>query len=561
MQTTPALRAVACVLLPWFSLACASSETDGPASSGGGATGAGGGEGGAPVGGAASSSTSTTGVGGSGAGSPMTCQPFETQACYSGPAGTQNVGSCVGGVSTCDASGMSFGPCVGEVLPATENCATEGDDDCDGQDAGATCGQTLFALRYGDALDQQGNAVAIGPSGDIVLAAYFEGTVDVGGGPLTSPTSDTDVLVAKFDAAGNHLWSKQFFATKADDDYALNVAVSVSGAVIVAGGFVGTADFGNGTVASAGTSDAFVVELDGDGNHVWSHTYGDAEWQASIALSVDPTGNVYFGVANEDGAVDLGGGPFVAVPGGQVGVLGKLDANGGHLWSKQLGGWVTGLDLVAGADDLAIAGTVHGAVDLGGGFVGGQCGIFVGLVDPDAGHIWTHGYQGADSGDGDECHVRVARGAAGEVVLAGGFRDTMVFEGTSLVSAGDADVFVARLDATGALVHVDRYGGAERDMALDVAVAADGDTLTTGFSFASVDLGGGPLAGGFVARFDAFGAPLWSRGFPSGLGRALASSATTPVLVAGQFDSTLDLASPPLSSSGGYDGFLAALSE
>ena len=50
------------------------------------------------------------------------CQPGDRQACYSGPAGTDGVGLCHGGVQVCNADGLSFGPCEGEVLPGAEEC-------------------------------------------------------------------------------------------------------------------------------------------------------------------------------------------------------------------------------------------------------------------------------------------------------------------------------------------------------------------------------------------------------------------------------------------------------
>ncbi|MCB9535144.1 MAG: hypothetical protein H6704_02690 [Myxococcales bacterium] len=50
-------------------------------------------------------------------------------ACYTGPAGTRDVGACRAGTQTCVAG--AFGACAGEVLPADEDC--DGlDDDCDG---------------------------------------------------------------------------------------------------------------------------------------------------------------------------------------------------------------------------------------------------------------------------------------------------------------------------------------------------------------------------------------------------------------------------------------------
>ncbi len=61
------------------------------------------------------------------------CTPGSQIACYNGPGGTQNVGVCIGGTATCNGQGDGYGPCVGEVLPGIENCATAADENCDGQ--------------------------------------------------------------------------------------------------------------------------------------------------------------------------------------------------------------------------------------------------------------------------------------------------------------------------------------------------------------------------------------------------------------------------------------------
>lgn len=61
---------------------------------------------------------------------PACCRAGDTQACYSGPMGTQGVGICRVGTRSCVAAG-TYGPCTGEVLPRTESCNGV-DDDCDG---------------------------------------------------------------------------------------------------------------------------------------------------------------------------------------------------------------------------------------------------------------------------------------------------------------------------------------------------------------------------------------------------------------------------------------------
>jgi Putative metal-binding motif len=62
---------------------------------------------------------------------PCTCAPGSTQACYQGAPNSQGVGPCKGGTQTCDMTGTTWGPCVGQVLPQPEICANNIDDDCD----------------------------------------------------------------------------------------------------------------------------------------------------------------------------------------------------------------------------------------------------------------------------------------------------------------------------------------------------------------------------------------------------------------------------------------------
>jgi hypothetical protein len=66
-------------------------------------------------------------------GAGCVCVPNSIQSCYSGAPGTQGIGLCKAGVRTCNALGTAYGACTGEVVPASENCSNNADDDCDGQ--------------------------------------------------------------------------------------------------------------------------------------------------------------------------------------------------------------------------------------------------------------------------------------------------------------------------------------------------------------------------------------------------------------------------------------------
>ena len=58
-----------------------------------------------------------------------------TKDCYTGPAGTLNIGTCTGGITSCDKDGKKI--CVNEVIPSKETkgtvCTNKLDDNCDGK--------------------------------------------------------------------------------------------------------------------------------------------------------------------------------------------------------------------------------------------------------------------------------------------------------------------------------------------------------------------------------------------------------------------------------------------
>ena len=83
------------------------------------------------------------------------CIEGDTQACYSGPAELLGIGACKGGEQGCDEHG-AWGECVGEVVPAEEQCNAL-DDDCDGEaDEGfgsVTCGLGVCKVTLDECVD------------------------------------------------------------------------------------------------------------------------------------------------------------------------------------------------------------------------------------------------------------------------------------------------------------------------------------------------------------------------------------------------------------------------
>ena len=130
---------------------------------------------------------------------------------------------------------------------------------CSGDRTSGATSRSLDHLHLrGDSDSQAPGAVAVDASGNVVLTGTFYGTVDFGGGALTSAGSG-DIFVAKFGSGGAHLWSKRF--GDGDYQYGIAVAVDASENAIVTGYFFGTVDFGGGAFTSAGSQDIFVVKF------------------------------------------------------------------------------------------------------------------------------------------------------------------------------------------------------------------------------------------------------------------------------------------------------------
>jgi hypothetical protein len=100
--------------------------------------------------------------------------------------------------------------------------------------------------------------MTVDSSNNVLITGYFQGTVDFGAGPLTAVS--WDVYVAKYSPAGVCLLSERFGNADIQIGRSVAVA-PVSGDVLVTGNFSGTIDFGGGTLTSAGSADIFLANL------------------------------------------------------------------------------------------------------------------------------------------------------------------------------------------------------------------------------------------------------------------------------------------------------------
>ncbi len=472
------------------------------------------------------------------------CTPGSISSCYTGPPGTLGVGVCSSGSATCNSMGTGYGACVGQVVPSPEDCAVPADEDCDGV-AGACAGAHLWSKRFGDVNDQFGRAVTTDAADNVVMTGSFQGTVSFGGANLSA--GGADLFVAKYDAAGAHLWSKRF--GDGSTQSGAGVATDVASNIVLAARLVGSIDLGGGNLTSAGGDDVLLAKLDSAGNHLWSKRFGDANHQGAQTLRLDGAGNVIvagtvsgsidFGggaltppagssrnylakldaagnhlwskmfhgqadVATDAAAnvvlggrffttIDLGGGPLVTAGGVDV-VLAKFDAAGNHLWSKQLGGaGDEAIDrvVVDAAGNILVAGHLDGSVDLGGGMLttAGGNDVFVAKFDPLGEHLWS-----ARFGDGATQEPMAISTDGAAVFVSGYLQGTIDFGGGPLVASSGTRIFVAKLGSSGAHQWSKVFGSIGFSYGHDLANDSAGHLLTVGIFGSAIDFGGGLLS-------------------------------------------------------------------
>ena len=158
------------------------------------------------------------------------------------------------------------------------------------------------------------------------------------------------------------------------------------------------------------------------------------------------------------------------------------------------------------AGNVYVAGQLTAPIDLGGGALSvfGMSDVYVAKFDSSGKHLWSKSFGG--TGTESIKGLRVDR--SGKLWAAGSFRNSVDFGGGALNAAGFSDVFLLALGtADGAYLSAYRYGGANDENVIALAIDSTGAPILTGAFTGTVDFGGGTLmsAGGTVQ--DLFDSP------------------------------------------------------
>jgi hypothetical protein len=358
-------------------------------------------------------------------------------------------------------------------------------------------------------------------------------TVNFGGEDLAS-IGGNDIWLARFDQAGNHIWSKKWGTEKLDGVNGL--AVRADGGVIMAGYFSGTTiDFGCGPLqktATKGSASTFATRLNPDGEclYSWGIPKGSA-WPNEVVL--DSAGSVFV-VGYSQFDVDFGAGPSDDDT-GNAGFVLKLSSQLGFVWVRLMEG--------DGNNRLnAVAPLTTGGVYVGGSFTGehaflngeqvanslaGEEDIVLAHLDSDGNTVWWASY-GAEGKD-IVWDLSVRQGDEGVAVGTFG-SETVDFDGKSLSLLFEKDIgypdstdaFVIGFSSGQEVLWANAVGGSKEEYGVKVGLTPQFNIMAGYSQSSSLSLWGelyedyGEEAGDFypfLAATDIAGTPIWAKAF------------------------------------------------
>ncbi len=272
-------------------------------------------------------------------------------------------------------------------------------------------GAARWAYPIGGVQSDRAAAVVVTSDGSIAVGGVIRGIADFRSGSITlqlTSAGPTDAFLAGYTAAGTLRWVRAMTGTSDEDVQTGGLAADLAGGAVVSGSFSGTTTFGAGsssvTRTSLGPSDWYVAAFDVSGTLQSVFAVGGTGPDIAPRITVDEGGNV----------LATGGfrGPVDFDPGAGSRILTSL--------------------ATAGSDAFAARYTSAGAL------------------------LWANSFGEATAGpDRLTSGTAIVSGGQGTALVGGRFFGSPNF-GTAaapfaVTSLGDADGFLVKLNASGAL--------------------------------------------------------------------------------------------------------------
>src|SRR6185436_6626619 len=152
-------------------------------------------------------------------------------------------------------------------------------------------GDHVWSVQIGNNFEEGASGIAVDQAGNVTMAGSFDQTISFGPGDEHQSKGESDIFITSYTSDGKLKWARTWGADRADA--ASGVVADAAGNTTTTGWFEGKVDFGKGDMESKGNKDVFVVKLDEKGQLVWAQSFGDHDHDQGRAAAIDDKGLVY----------------------------------------------------------------------------------------------------------------------------------------------------------------------------------------------------------------------------------------------------------------------------
>jgi hypothetical protein len=358
-------------------------------------------------------------------------------------------------------------------------------------------GFTAYILHYRDARPDSVRLVAvIGPhtspysirtdrEGNVYVAGIFKGTVDFGGATLTASKSDWRSFVAKYRRDGTLAWVRGIMSEYGDHLTTLNL--DASGDIYFATLTKGPVTIGDTTIDFQSRS--ILVRMEPDGNIRWIRPLSNGRHVLSIALTIDPDGDIII-LGQTAAPIDLDGtAPKWSAKLPVESFLAAYAPDGERKWSTGLGRFESDSHshICADADGIYVFPLHIYVRDSTGRVLPGRRDLHMVGFERDGAYCWSNvvaSIVASTEGGGLFYGKGMGIDDDGRLYTLTLFSDPTTVGDSALHPAGryHRDLLVTSHDAgNGALRWLCRGGGDGDDVPLGMTVSGKGEVFITGW--------------------------------------------------------------------------------
>ncbi len=291
-------------------------------------------------------------------------------------------------------------------------------------------GDTVWTKKYGGPYDDYGFSVQQTTDEGFIISGYI------------SDNWNCSVYLIKTDSNGDTLWTR----TYAENGWCMGYSVkqcSDEGYIIA--GF---------TKLSYIDNDVYLIKTDGNGDTLWTRTYGvtDSDYGYSVQQTID-------------GGYIITGETHSYSSGNRYVFLIKTDSNGYTEWTKTFGeaSYSLGYSVEQTSDEGYIITGITGEIE--------SQDVFLIKTNSNGNTIWTKTFGGIDHDKGHSV----------KQTIDGGY----IVAGTTHTNETGNDVYLIKTNSNGDTIWTKTFGGSANDYGYSVQITFDGGYIIGGSSYST----------------------------------------------------------------------------